>query len=250
MTHSDSVKVLVANKLEEYYDTAEKLYRVQFPRPVVDYLKKGTTAGVAYLRANRISLNYVLLVENTDHFISQTLPHEIAHLIAWQVYNCGNHGRGWKNVMKLCFGLEPDRCHTYDTSNVKVSRKPVTKYLYKCVCTEYRVGIVVHRKIQSGLAYRCRKCKGDLYSPVTTGTVPRKELSAAEILLNSMQESSVKKSVGSKEISKRSAAQIFIRINPHVSKEDCIEYFVDTLGLTIPTAKIYYNKFKKERQGV
>jgi SprT protein len=248
MEQSDNVKTLVANKIEECYEMAEKLYRKSFPRPTCDYLKKGSTAGVAYLRGNRVSLNLVLLLENPEHFIKQTVPHEVAHLIAWQVYQCGNHGRGWKNVMKLCFNLEPDRCHTYDVSNVKRIRKALPKYLYKCGCTEYKVGPAVHNRILSGKKYICRKCKADIYSPVMTGTVRPLELSAAEVLLNSMKENSLNKSVGSKEISKRSAASIFIRINPHVSKENCIEYFTGTLELTLATAKIYYNKFKKEQE--
>lgn len=141
----------VEAKIREGLSRAEKHYGRKFAMPTIDYKLRGRTAGTATGQTNHLSFNAVLLMENLDDFIDDnTVPHELAHLIDY-VVNPHNHdsntqwtGRGYrrtkrnvhgadfKYIMETVLGTsQSERCHSYDTSNSKVSK---TMYLYKCTC--------------------------------------------------------------------------------------------------------------------
>ncbi len=73
-----------------------------------------TTAGRCFYDKNLIDLNVKLFAENTEAFFLDTIPHEMAHQISFNLY--GNAGRGhnnyWRHVM-LSYGIKPSRCHDY-----------------------------------------------------------------------------------------------------------------------------------------
>jgi SprT protein len=85
----------------------------------VAYDIKGTTAGYAVYDKHLVRYNPTLLRENFDHFIAQTVPHEVIHHAARAKYGyrVPPHGYEWRGMM-LVMGLRPLRCHSYDTSNV------------------------------------------------------------------------------------------------------------------------------------
>jgi len=72
-----------------------------------------TTAGRAWIdeTPGRVDFCYSLMAEFTAHFIRDTIPHELSHIIAYRVYKEPNHGPAWKDVM-IGFGIKnPQRCH-------------------------------------------------------------------------------------------------------------------------------------------
>jgi SprT protein len=126
----------------------------------VEFGLSNSIAGTAYTHSRRIKYNITLAKENQSDFINETIPHEVAHILANRYYqsNCG-HKAGWKRVM-LLLGKTPSRCHSYDVSNV--GRK---KIKYNCPCGEsFYVGINLHGKIQNGSNHYCTKCKTRLKS--------------------------------------------------------------------------------------
>ena len=155
-------KAKVEKRIDEVLATALRSYPKldTFKRPTVDYLCRGRTAGTANYRNSHISLNSVLLNENIEHFIHQTVGHELAHLIAHHVYPYLRkaHGPEWKQVMRF-IGLSADRCHEYNVENATVKQK--TKFQYKCGCRNDIVfSIVRHNKVRTGKAkYTCRLCR-------------------------------------------------------------------------------------------
>ena len=105
------------------------------------FTKTGRVAATANYSSNLLNFNQVLLDENTEDFIKQTVPHEVAHLIAGTVFpkiirrmvegriiKGSPHGKEWATIMRM-LGANPNRCHNYDISSVV--RKRIT-FDYRC----------------------------------------------------------------------------------------------------------------------
>lgn len=75
----------VQRKLNQSLQLAEAYFKRKFTMPEVNYELRGIKAGVAYLQKNEIKFNRTLLQENTDEFIRQVVPHELAHLIVYRL---------------------------------------------------------------------------------------------------------------------------------------------------------------------
>jgi len=131
--------------------------------PTLDYNLRGTAAGRGGTRFGEpfISLNKVLLMENVDTMINQTVPHEFAHVVQYTVFknNPGTgHGHVWKQVMSW-FNVPATRCHSYDVTNARV--RNVTRYGYVCGCQgkKHQITVTRVRRMQAGThTYRCNVC--------------------------------------------------------------------------------------------
>jgi len=140
-------------------DTANRALSREYFYPKCDFSLRGTAAGIAYSRINMVNFNPGIAEENLEHFLKQTVPHEVAHLVANYYYcmNCG-HNHKWKYIMRMVYGLEPKRCHNYDVKNHVVRKTYI--YKYKCGCQNgVAVGPKHHKVLQSRpLAVRCKTC--------------------------------------------------------------------------------------------
>lgn len=151
-------------KTMECIEIAAKHFGRSFLISEVSFDLRGTSAGQLQIRQKegiyRIRYNRVLLEENPETVIGNTVPHEVSHLVAYQVYGrkISQHGAEWKSVMSDVFGLKPNRCHQMDVS--AVAPRP---YIYGCLCNrEIRVTKRHHRKIQKSDGYSCRVCKASI----------------------------------------------------------------------------------------
>ncbi len=105
---------------------------------------RGVKAGVAYLQKNEIKFNRTLLLENSDEFIRQVVPHELAHLIVYQVFGrVKPHGQEWQAVMTQLFNLPADTCHQFDVESVQGKM-----FAYQCECQTHYLTIRRHNRIQ------------------------------------------------------------------------------------------------------
>ena len=96
------------------------------PMPKVTISKRlKVTAGWAYFDKNEVKLCYDLFVEHMETFVQETIPHEVAHLVAAKVYEDTGHGKGWKSVMVECYKLEPARCHNMANSKYEARKANV-----------------------------------------------------------------------------------------------------------------------------
>jgi len=157
------MKNKVQAKIVDCLAIAKAHFKMNFDMPSIEYYSKGTCAGKANALIWCVKLNETLLKENTDHFINQTVPHEVAHLIANQVYGFSikSHGKEWKFVMRL-FGLSPDIYHKYDVTNVRV-RNVKREYAYKCNCRIAMLTSIRHKRSMQGHGfYVCKDCKSKL----------------------------------------------------------------------------------------
>jgi SprT protein len=229
MNVSKELQQRVEQQIQICIDRAQEIFKYRLPTPTVSYEIKGNVAGKAGLRSNRLMFNAVLLNENIEHFIAQTVTHEVAHLIAFNVYCDKGHGSWWKHVMRA-LGVTADRCHRYDVTNSRT--RTITKYEYFCGCKTYQVGGKIHNKIQQGATYTCRLCKGALHTKKQHKEVSVASAPIVPVITNT------KKS--NKQIVKE-----LIESNSSLSKQELVELIMKTLDVKKDNAGTYiYNYYK------
>jgi len=160
---------IVAETVQFFVDMAnealcESRDRTPLNSLTIGYDLKGTTAGTANYYSKKVKFNKVLIEENFEHFINDTIPHEVAHIVTYYFYgdNQTAHGKAWKYVMSHVFGVKPERCHSLDTTNSRV--RNTKKFIYTCPCNKtFNLSSNRHKKIQEwGFNRLCSTCKGRL----------------------------------------------------------------------------------------
>lgn len=148
-------------RVEACYLQAETFFQRRFARPEIRLDLRGQKAGVAYLQRNLLRFNRQLYLENAAHFLQQTVAHEVAHLIAHQLYGPAirPHGEQWQAIMRGVYELPADRCHTY-----RITQKPRQRYIYRCQCPgqEFSFTAQRHALVRKGRRYLCRSCRATL----------------------------------------------------------------------------------------
>lgn len=147
---------------------AEELFGKGVVAPEVRYDLVGRSAGQALWdkfgkSPHVIRVNPILLNENEEYIINQTVPHEMAHVVVNQFYlargiRVKGHGNEWKRVMSH-FGLEANRCHQLDTTTVRAI-KGGSEYHFNCGCVGkvYKLSKHKYTRYINGMSYRCRVC--------------------------------------------------------------------------------------------
>jgi len=148
-------------RVEACFLQAERFFDRRFVRPEVSLRLRGLKAGVAHLTENRLRFNARLYRENREHFLRQTVAHEVAHLVAHQLFGprIRPHGAEWQRIMQQVYGLPPERCHHY-----AVERPAGVRYLYRCHCPDGEFAFTAqrHALVLRGRQYLCRRCRGPL----------------------------------------------------------------------------------------
>lgn len=107
-----------------------------------------------------IRYNVAMAEAQADDFLAETVPHEVAHLVAHVCHGrVKPHGPEWRQVMRW-FGIdEPRRCHDFASpSNGRTQRR----WRYQCDCREHQLSTTRHNRARGGLAYLCRLCGSPL----------------------------------------------------------------------------------------
>lgn len=169
-----NVKAEIIEKVETCLATAEKFFNKTFIRPDnIMFKRSGTTAGWSNYNAKTLMFQLDLAEKNADHFINQTVPHEVAHYVQRAVYGYGcvkPHGKEWKYIMRRVYGIQPDRCHSYDVSVTK--KRNVKRFTYSCGCKTHQVSAVKHNRIVlKNVNYVCVSCGERIrYTPLQSPT--------------------------------------------------------------------------------
>jgi SprT protein len=172
MTNSTRSELMA--KAEEairfYVELGNEVLNLNMSYPTPDYSLRGKCGGQYDPRIHSIRINMVLLSENLEDYLDQTIPHEVAHALTRSKYErygrrIQPHGNEWKSVMRA-LGKRPDRCHSYDVSNSTV-RTVKRQYKYACRCKTFELTIIRHRRAQKAVAqdksaYKCRACNSPL----------------------------------------------------------------------------------------
>ncbi len=173
---SKELKQRVENTVLHYLDIAQKKFGADKCQkiPEIRFDTKGRSAGLAFWNYGKpwVNFNPVLLNENTESMLKQTVPHEVAHVVVAEVYRSEEpdpwnfkriapHGHEWQHVMRV-FGLDPRRCHNMDVSTIRIIRNGGIEFHYNCGCTTHKLTKIKHNRLQNGAVYTCRKCKQPL----------------------------------------------------------------------------------------
>ncbi|WPC74497.1 SprT family zinc-dependent metalloprotease [Vibrio porteresiae] len=140
-------------------DLANSYFAKDLPVPTLNYKLRGKTAGKAYMHLNEVRLNPVLFNENTHAFLDQVIPHEVAHLVTYQVFGrVKPHGPEWQAVMSKVFQVTPETTHRFSIASVQGKT-----FEYQCACQKHQISIRRHNRITRGQAvYRCQSCHQEI----------------------------------------------------------------------------------------
>jgi SprT protein len=181
LLHVDGLQVELAARVAECQRLVNAAHP-DFPEVRWSLFSGRRAAGLAFGNEHRIALNRVLLQENPGAMLRDTVAHEFAHIVVWWRYlqmrrRSGRalpapkgHGLEWKAVMAGMFGVEPLRCHRFDTSNTgaRVQRR----WRYRCRCRSHFVTTAKHRRIEAGASYVCSDCDRCLQAVDTVAASP------------------------------------------------------------------------------
>ncbi|MET0028235.1 MAG: SprT-like domain-containing protein [Candidatus Thiodiazotropha sp.] len=140
---------------------AETAFALPPTRPEIRFDLTGKSAGiVVFGPGNRCVIRYnaALLSRYGQEFMDETVPHEVAHIVARRRFGqrIRPHGREWKQVMAF-FQAPARRCHSFDTT--QTTRRRMRYYDYRCACRDHRISAVRHNRVVSGtMTYQCRFC--------------------------------------------------------------------------------------------
>lgn len=148
----------IIDKANDCFDKADEFFSNKFKRPTCNLKQRGRAAGTAHLQKNELRFNLFMYQQNPTEFINTVVPHEVSHLIVFQIY--GNsvrpHGKEWQAVMRKVYGIPPSRTHTFETPPQK------QPYAYRCSCQKHQFSKQRHNRAQKGVEYICKGCKTNL----------------------------------------------------------------------------------------
>ncbi|BFM48289.1 SprT family zinc-dependent metalloprotease [Marinomonas sp. THO17] len=153
-TSSPNEQAILEASVEHCFQCADAFFGHTFLRASCNLKQRGKAAGTAHLQKNEVRFNAFMYRQSPEKFLSTVVPHEVAHIIVYQIYgsNVRPHGKEWQAVMRKVFGLSPDRTHDFDVP------PPKTQFLYACQCQQHEFTARRHNKVMRGTEYRCKTC--------------------------------------------------------------------------------------------
>ncbi len=152
----DELTAQVYQQVEELYLKAEARFARAFARPTIGFDLKGRSAGQAWLQQTALRFNRALLEAYPEDFVAQTVPHEVAHLLAHRLCGPGirPHGREWQQLMTRLFAIPAKVRHDY---SLPASSR--YRFRYRCACRDQHLSATRHNRVLKGAEYRCRSCR-------------------------------------------------------------------------------------------
>lgn len=156
----------IQERAQLIFQKAKELYGVDISSTRIDFDLRGRVGGWASAKRNpftgevsdlRIRLNRDMILGNDfDHMINDTLPHELAHIVCYERPELGrNHDNGWRRVC-IALGGNGQRTHSME---VTYAQGGTFDYI-TTTGAKITVGGKMHKKIQMGWQYRIKARAG------------------------------------------------------------------------------------------
>lgn len=157
--HLTPLQQTLIEKVAISYQLAESHFELSFTRPSIGFKLRGKCAGMAHLHHNHLRFNPALLINNSHAFLNEVVPHEVCHLLVYQIFGkVKPHGKEWQNMMQHIFNVSPRTTHDFD-----ISTTTAPQFRYQCHCGPVDLSLRRHNKVLRGQTqYRCRRCKVQL----------------------------------------------------------------------------------------
>jgi SprT protein len=156
----ERLKVLARSRTEALLGEAARHFGLGAPRVEIRFDLRGLGAGQVHRQIREgwlVRYNPALLGRHGEDFLARTVPHEVAHVIAFLLH--GNHiqphGPEWQAMMHI-FGAPPSRCHDFDVSGLQT--RDLNRYRYQCGCRSHLLTSIRHNRILRGQRYLCSTC--------------------------------------------------------------------------------------------
>jgi len=132
----EQLQTKIEEKVLEAVIKAEEVFKQTFPMPEIRFdIKHRSIAGKARPRVNILFFNMSIAHKQPEEFVKSIVVHEVAHLIAYQIYKDRrpkqHHGPEWKSVMRE-LGEKPEVYHHLQTE----PRKRYKRYLHLYICSK------------------------------------------------------------------------------------------------------------------
>ncbi|MBP6242609.1 MAG: SprT-like domain-containing protein [Chromatiaceae bacterium] len=156
----DRLIMLARSRTQELLGEAARHFGLKAPQAEIRFDLRGRGAGQVRRQAVGVWLvryNPVLLGRHGEDFLARTVPHEVAHIMAFRRHGLGiqPHGPEWRAMMQL-FGVAPERCHDFDVSGLQT--RTLNRYPYQCGCRSHLLTSIRHHRILRGQRYLCGTC--------------------------------------------------------------------------------------------
>ncbi|MGB5734383.1 MAG: SprT-like domain-containing protein [Thiohalocapsa sp.] len=140
--------------------------------PELRFDLRGHSAGQVRIDASgraTIRYNSALLLRHGKDFLERTVPHEVAHYLAFLRHGRGirPHGPEWQQLV-TALGGTPERCHGYDVAGLDTRK--TRRYPYHCQCGDHQLSSIRHNRIIRGARYLCRRCGEALKAGASTSS--------------------------------------------------------------------------------
>ena len=146
--------------VEECLKRAFEMYDIKLsPNCVtIKYNLKGKCAGQACkdgMVEYRLRFNREAIENHWDGMVQNTIPHEVAHLVAWMrpELKANGHNTVWKRIC-IQLGGTGARTHSYKLTPAHNKGRGRRVHVYNVNGQEYKVGVIVHNRIQRGRRYK------------------------------------------------------------------------------------------------
>lgn len=126
-THIPQLQTLAQDALDIIWAKFVSLYPKlsSYNKPTIKINNRLTaTGGRAFCDNSEIELSAQMFFYNQEEYVKQIIPHEVAHIVDYRIYNGWGHGNTWKSVM-LAYGIQPDRLHDMVNPLRPQKEKPV-----------------------------------------------------------------------------------------------------------------------------
>ena len=123
---------------------------------------RGMTAGqVRRYHDGSLCIRYNLAMSRLQplQFVEQTVPHEVAHVVAYLLHgkSIRPHGREWRAIMAEFGFASAERCHDFQLPEQQQTRHQ-RRWRYACGCREHALSTTRHNRVAKGVRYHCREC--------------------------------------------------------------------------------------------